>query len=346
VKVAILNTQVPFVQGGAELHAENLRHHLREFGHEAEIVAIPFKWYPPEKILDNMLACRLMDITESCGDKIDLAIGLRFPAYLIPHPNKVLWILHQHRSAYDLWPTNLCDLKHFANGKMVRDAIHTADRALIPEAKEVFTNSGNVTRRLKQYCDIDSRPLYHPPPNAEAFFTEKYEPYFFFPSRLNATKRQELVLEALAKTKNVVVYFSGTSSDPGYDKALEKKAAQLGINDRVRWLGHLSESDKRKHYANCLAVLFPPLDEDYGYITLEAMLSKKAVITMSDSGGPLEFITHKINGWVAPDCEGLAEAMASAWSNPKECQDMGQNGYESYIAKNITWQHVIESLTS
>jgi len=94
---------VPFIRGGAEVHAEGLRNALCEFGHKAEILAIPFKWYPPEKILDHMLACRLMDISEVAGTPVDLVVGLKFPAYLISHPNKVLWILHQHRTAYELW---------------------------------------------------------------------------------------------------------------------------------------------------------------------------------------------------------------------------------------------------
>ena len=99
-------------------------------GHEAEILAIPFKWYPPEKILDHMLACRLLDVSEVAGTRVDRLIGLRFPAYLIPHPNKVLWILHQHRTAYELWDHPLSDLVYYPNGSQVRDAIEQADRKL------------------------------------------------------------------------------------------------------------------------------------------------------------------------------------------------------------------------
>src|SRR5207245_1067089 len=97
-----------------------------------------------------MLACRLMDLTESDGVKIDLLIGLKYPAYLIPHPRKVLWILHQHRPAYDLWEHSLGDLANHSRGKEVRDAIWQADRQVFGEAKKIFANSQNVARRLKQ----------------------------------------------------------------------------------------------------------------------------------------------------------------------------------------------------
>src|SRR5205823_9782786 len=87
MRVVIATVQVPFIRGGAELHAEVLREALLAAGHQAEIVAVPFKWYPAQTILDHMLACRLFDLSEVAGTRVDLLIGLRFPAYLIPHPN-------------------------------------------------------------------------------------------------------------------------------------------------------------------------------------------------------------------------------------------------------------------
>src|SRR5919108_6065289 len=123
MKILITTVQVPFIRGGAEILAEGLRDALRSEGHEAEIVAIPFKWYPPERILDQMLACRLLDLTGSAGTPVDRLMGLKFPAYLLSHPNKVLWILHQHRPAYDLWGRCGGDLNHFPSGTQIRDAI-------------------------------------------------------------------------------------------------------------------------------------------------------------------------------------------------------------------------------
>src|SRR5438270_5136756 len=102
MRVLIATVQVPFVRGGAELLAEGLRDALQRAGHQAEIASIPFKWYPPDRILDAMLAARLVDVTESCGSAIDTVIGLKFPAYYMQHPRKTLWVLHQYRAAYDL----------------------------------------------------------------------------------------------------------------------------------------------------------------------------------------------------------------------------------------------------
>src|SRR5687767_13660579 len=128
MRVLIATVQVPFIRGGAEILAEGLRDALRSEGHQAEIASVPFKWYPPERILDHMLSCRLLDLTESTGTKVDRVIGLKFPAYLIPHPRKALWLLHQHRTAYDLWDHPFGDLIHFPNGAQIRDAIQASDK--------------------------------------------------------------------------------------------------------------------------------------------------------------------------------------------------------------------------
>ena len=170
MRVLIATVQVPFVRGGAEILASGLEQALRAAGHDSEIVAIPFKWYPPERILDHMLACRLLDLTESCGNRVDRVIALKFPAYLIPHPDKVAWLLHQHRTAYELWAHELGDLIRYPNGTAVRDAIRQADQRHLGEAKAVLTISANVSQRLKRFCNIDSEPLYHPPRDAERFY--------------------------------------------------------------------------------------------------------------------------------------------------------------------------------
>jgi len=346
MRILVATVQVPFIRGGAEIHAEGLRDALRGAGHEAEILAIPFKWYPPEKILDHILACRLLDVSEVAGTPVDRVIGLRFPAYLIPHPNKVLWILHQHRTAYELWDHALSDLVYYANGSQVRDAIEQADRSLIPEARAVFANSQNVANRLKRFCDLDSTPLYHPPPNAEKFYTAGAEDYLFFPSRLCIPKRQELALEALARTRNPVrLCFAGTSDHPDYSDKLQSLARKHKVQKRVEWLGSISEEEKHLRYASALAVVYPPIDEDYGYVTLEAMLASKPVITCSDSGGPLEFITNQTTGLITdPTPEALAAAFDFVWENRAQAATWGQAARRHYESLDLSWSNVIRKL--
>jgi glycosyltransferase involved in cell wall biosynthesis len=347
MRILIATTHVPFIRGGAEAHAEGLRDALVAAGHEAEIVNIPFKWYPPERILDHLLACRLLDFTEVAGMKVDRVIGLKFPAYLVPHLNKVVWILHQHRTAYELWDHPLGDLIYQPNGLQVRDAIRQADTNLLPEAKRLYANSANVARRLKTYCQLDAEPLYHPPPNAGKFYCADAEDYLFFPSRLCAPKRQKLVLEALAHTREPVrVRFAGAPDHPDFEKELLALTRKLKLTQRVEWLGAISEDEKIEQYARALGVVYPPVDEDYGYVTLEAMLSSKPLVTCTDSGGPLEFVRPGEDGLVAePTPKKLAAALDALWQNRAQARQWGVAGRDLYASLDIAWPHVVRELT-
>lgn len=346
MRIVIATVQIPFVSGGAEAHAAGLKSALVRGGHEAEIVTVPFNPAVPERIADQMLACRLLDLTEIHGTRVDRLIGLKFPAYLIPHPNKVVWVLHQHRAAYDLWDYPFEELSASPRGVMVREAIRRGDQ-LLGEAKAVFANSKNIANRLGHYCGINATPLYHPPPHADKFFcADRTDDYFFFPSRFSASKRQSLVLEALALTRErVKIRFAGVADSAEYGKRLRQLASKLGVEARVEWLGQITEEEKRENYARAIAVIFPPVDEDYGYITLEGMLSSKAVVTCTDSGGPLEFVSPRKTGLVTkPTAAALAEALDELWQDRSLAAKLGRAGRESYERLGLSWTEVVKKL--
>ncbi len=157
MKVAVVNNQAPFVRGGAELLAEWLRDKLREYGHEAEVVRIPFKWSPATKIVDHMLAARLVRLSGA-----DRVVALKFPAYFVPHENKVLWLLHQFRQAYELWGTPYQDIPNSPTGHRVRESIIRADRSFLSEAKRIYTNSEIVGHRFARTRGLSRRSSIRP----------------------------------------------------------------------------------------------------------------------------------------------------------------------------------------
>lgn len=346
MRIAILTTQCPFVIGGAELHAASLVRVLREAGHEAEIVSMPFKWYPSATILDHMLAARSMDVSEFNGVRIDLAICLKFPAYLMRHPNKTFWILHQHRQAYDMWDSGQTDLFNDADGQLVRDAIREADNIELGGATRIFANSANVAKRLRLYNNIVAEPLYHPPPLADRLHTGDYGSYFYYPSRISPSKRQEFVLRSLARSNaNVRVVFSGAPDNADYGQSLRKLAQDLGVATRVEWRGFVSEAEMLELYAGARGVIFTPQDEDLGYIVFEAMLAGKPVITVSDAGEPAAIVRNNVEGCVvAPDHAEFADAMARLSSSAELARTMGMAGLERYHALGISWDKVIARL--
>lgn len=346
MRVLVATVKVPFVFGGAEIHARALERALVEAGHEAEIVEIPFRWYPPEQMLDHLLAARLLDLTQANGVPVDRVIGLKFPAYHVRHPHKVLWVLHQHRTLYDLWETPDADLAYYPQGADVRHSLVGIERQLLHEARALFANSRNVARRMEKFSGHTAAPLYHPPQDAESFFGASAKDYLFYPSRLCGLKRQKLVIQALAHTKEPVkVRFAGKPDHPDYLRELQTLARELGVDRRIEWLGRISDEEKRQQYAHSRGVVFPPLDEDYGYITLEAMLSHKPVVTCRDSGGPLEFVVDRETGYVADSNPAdLARQMDALWADPTGAERMGEAARVRYDALRINWPHVIEQL--
>lgn len=346
MRILIVTTHVPFVNGGAETHARSLCTALEKRGHEAEIARIPFKWYPPQRIHEHILSCRLLDLQESNGVPIDKVIGLKFPAYHVRHPNKSLWILHQFRTAFEMWGTEHCDLSPDPEGKVIRDSIDSVERALLPEARSIFANSKTVADRLKTHCGIEVPPLYHPPENAEAFEAGPLGDYLYFPSRINKWKRQDLALEALACTKREVkIRFSGLADEPAYFDYLKEKAKRLGVERRVQFLGRIAFPEMVAQYRGCRGVLFIPEQEDYGYVTLEGMLSSKAIITCADSGGPTEFVENGKEGFTSEATpEAVARSMDALWESDSFAHEAGKRSLTKYKELNITWDHVVDSL--
>jgi glycosyltransferase involved in cell wall biosynthesis len=344
MRVAICTVQVPFVRGGAEACVEGLHHAILKNGHEAEIISIPFKWYPPVEIIRQMLIWELLDLTEASGKTIDLVIALKFPAYLVTHPNKVVWLIHQHRQAYDLWGTEYGDLRG-EEGSRVREIIHQADSRALREARRVFTISQNVSARLLKYNMISSEPLYPPVRNRERFSCDKYGDYIFCPGRLEALKRQKLLIEAMALVRsgaNCLIAGVG-----GQESELRHLCDRQGVAGKVKIISPATDAQIADFYANALAVFFGPFQEDYGFVTVESLYSRKPVITLTDSGGPLEFIQDGVNGMVvSPNPEAIAKAIDTLFNDRAQARTMGERGYQAADKMRMEWPRVVRNLLS
>ncbi|HEX2345332.1 MAG TPA: hypothetical protein VHI12_01990, partial [Gaiellaceae bacterium] len=102
MRIAVCAPQVLFERGGTEILAESLAEQLRRRDHEVEEIRLPFKWYPGAAALREALQWRLLDLDQTHSTPVDLVIATKFPSYAIRHPNKVVWLVHQFRQAYEL----------------------------------------------------------------------------------------------------------------------------------------------------------------------------------------------------------------------------------------------------
>lgn len=339
--VVVCEAQVPFVEGGAEFHVRELVRQLRVHGYETALVSVPFKWYPKEEILAHAAAWRLLDLSESNGRRIDLAIGSKFPSYFVRHPNKVAWLIHQYRAAYELCGTPYSDFAHVERDVGLRDRLMRLDRQMLGECRRVYTNARNTAARLEKFNGVAAEPLYHPPRLAERLRGGPYGDYVLSVGRIESVKRADLAVAAMKHVDRpirLVVAGDGTQR-----AAAERMAVEAGIADRVEFLGTVGDEDLIELYAGALGVVYAPYDEDYGYVTLEAFLARKPVITAADSGGPTEFVADDLNGAICdPTPECIGAAINRLASDRRRAAAFGDAGFER--ARTVTWDGVIEKL--
>ena len=348
MRIAIATTQTPYVTGGAEHLAKNLLHACQKNGHQVEIITHPFSDLTPTTVKKSIAKWSQDDLSLWGSKQPDLVICLKFPAFYIPHDCKIMWTLHQHRSMYDLWDhMEEQGHQHSAEEKTLRRKVVALDNENFNTALQNFTISKTVSNRLLHYNNIASTPLYHPPALADLFHqnnnSAEIGDFIFAPSRYEPLKRQHLLLEALRiTTQPVKAVLSGQGSN---EQHLRNFIIHHGLGDRVVIHNQLSQTEMVAHYKNSLAVFFAPYDEDYGYVTLEAMLAKKATITCYDSGGTNEFVVHEQTGFIeSPSPELLAARLDELYLDKNRAKSMGENAYQHYRSFSLNWDNVINNL--
>lgn len=343
MKVLIVNNMAPFVWGGAEELAANLEKNLKLAGHDAEVLRLPFQWEPAARIPSQMLLVRAMELWN-----VDHVIGLKFPAYLIRHPKKTLWLLHQYRQAYDLFDAGQTNLPPGAEGEQLRTLIRNADNQSFAESRHIFTNSELTRQRLAKYNGFDAEVLLPPINDPDLFAGGAAGNYIFAGGRINGMKRQFLLLEAMrhasAATRLII---AGPPDGPEDAARLVDAVARLGLSDRVKLdLRFLPRETYADYLKGAAAVAYLPFDEDsLGYVTMEAALAGKALITVSDSGGILGLVKHGETGWVTePNGAALAEAMSAVFADRQKTIDYGSAARELWLSLGINWANTVERL--
>ena len=339
--ILVCEAQVPFVTGGAEAHVRQLVDALRARGYDAELVSVPFTWNPKQEILAHAAAWRLLNLNESNGRRIDRIIATKFPTYFARHDHKVAWLIHQHRAAYELCGTMYSDFGHVEQDVGLRERLIRLDTEMLGECRRIFANARNTAARLARFNGLHAEPLYHPPRLAHRLESGPYGDYVVSVGRLETVKRVDLIVGAMASVPEPVRL--AIAGDGSQRANLERLCETLGLQHRVSFLGTIGDEALVSLYRDALAVVYPPFDEDFGYVTLEGFLAQRPVITCRDSGGPTEFVVHGENGLVCePSAEAIGAAIATLAADRRSAAAMGSAGHET--ASRITWDGVIEKL--
>lgn len=340
--ICVVTSSPPFAEGGHLVMARELVRALREEGHETGLVITPQNRFGQQG--SAYLAAWCTDVQLAHEEKkVDQVISLRFPGYAVQHPNHVLWLNHRMREYYDLWDDFSSHLtwKQGIKERARRALLHGVDNYLLNRMKRRFVISATVQARLRRFGGIQSDVLYPPPPRRD-YRHDSYGNYLFGVSRLAPLKRFDLVLKALAEpiaaTIKCVIAGEGAELEN-----LRRLTSHLDIADRVQFVGRLNDAEMIDHFARCRAVIFPPFNEDYGFVTVEAFMCGKPVITCRDSGGPSELVRDGESGFVTdPTPEALAEAMRRLIDDKNLAARMGEAG--ARMATALTWPDAVRRL--
>lgn len=224
-------------------------------------------------------------------------------------------------------------------GPLSRKVIHLLDNwSLHPNRISHFAAiSRNIAERKDYFPDRQRISVLHPPPRMSGYRCGS-DDYFFTMSRLDSPKRIDILVSAVrGMTHRVPFIIAGTGPE-------EARLQEIADGDPlIKFVGKVDDQQAIALYADALAVPFIPYDEDYGYITVEAMLSGKPVITTNDAGGPLEFVSHGQTGLVCdPTIEALTAQLDYAAAHRMEMRDLGRAG--RIRVSGISWKTVVDAL--
>ena len=331
--VLVCGAQKPFVTGGAEQAHDNLVAAFRAEGHQAELVRLPVAW-EKDRVFDAPLAWRMIPADA------DLVVATNFPSYYVRHPRKVVWLFHQHRGVYELADADFSDIGMDDPSFETQRRLAEWDTRVLGEARTLFTLSRTVADRLARFNGLTGVPLYHPPPLADRLSPGESGDYLFCATRLEHNKRPEKVLQAaLGSTRGVRAVVAGRGTLAG---RLDELAA-TGPSGQVELRGFVDDDELVDLYRHALGVLYAPVDEDYGYATLQAFLAGKPVITASDSGSVLEFVEDGVTGYVTDGSpQQLAAAADRLAADPEHAAAMGAEGRRR--VEGWDWSSVVTQL--
>ena len=312
----VISTKYPSWMIRHRNHVCYLLHRLRglydtyHFTHLPETVP----WDHPEMQGAKALAKRL----EQIGDS-DVAAAIDACKEFIastPHPAAL-----QFPGPFSRWLIHRLDALGLAPSRVVRYA----------------AISENVKGRRDYFPSGLPVSVLYPPTRMTGFHCDG-DQHLFTVSRLDGPKRIGLLVEAMRHVKaDIPLLIAGTGPD-------EERIKALAAGDpRIKFLGFVNDHQVIDYYANALAVPFVPYDEDYGLITIEAMMSGKPVLTLTDAGGPNEFVTNGETGFsVAPDPKALAEKIDYLCAHRSEAREMGKKARDKVAG--LTWERVVNGL--
>ncbi len=267
------------------------------------------------------------------------------PSHWIRNRNeRVLWYCHTPlRDAYDMYRFRMSMKKfyqkpvHYLGIKVVR----RMDRKVVNKIERIVANSQNTKGRIEKYLGRSDARVLGGGIDYQKYRNRGDEHYFLYPSRISPNKNQEFAIRAFeefSKKKKgyKLILMGAVSKDAFYQDYYRRIEGMAKGRKDISIMANVGEDEFRDAYSRATAVLYPPINEDYGLVPLEAMASSKPVIALNQ-GGPRETVIDGKTGYLVSDEHSMCNAMLKISEEPDIASMIGENG-RKHVIKNYSWR--------
>lgn len=326
MRIVIATTFRPFAPG-PDLAAP-LRDELTARGFDTDLVRLPFDpdWSAAQ---EQIAAFRLLDLRESCGNRIDRLIAVHYPSFALRHPNKVAWFTPPSPGGR----ADSADRHHL-------DSLWRSDGLFLRECRGVFTTTWAAADRIRKRHRVEPLGVLYPPlPSKHPFRPGPFGDHLLCVVDRSDTLAVEAAALADPDVRVVVV---------GEAAAARAWVEARGPADRVTFAGPVGDERRAELLAgSCGLVRLGTADDPFGAAAVEAFHAHKPVLTVSGVGGALEQVRDGLNGLVChPTAAAVGAGMTRLWRGRAEGEQMGQAGHATLARANIHWDVVVRGLTT
>jgi glycosyltransferase involved in cell wall biosynthesis len=317
---------------------------------DVEVIGRPFlsKMLPYGRVMQG-LNYGMSFYNLKVGEDYDLINAHVAPSHWIRNKNpRVLWYCHTPlREVYDLYRYRMSLRRSYKKPIYIAGArfVRGIDSKVCKKIEFVFANSRNTEQRLSKYLDINNATVLGGGVDYEKYYNGGDDRYFFYPSRISPNKRQEYVIKAFSefkkRHKGYKLVIAGAVSQDRSHQEYYKQILELAKRTKdVKIIENIGEDQMIMHYSRATAVLYAPMNEDYGLVPLEAQASSKVIIAVNE-GGPRETVKEFKTGFLVNSEEEMAEKMIYVVEHPSVADDMGKAGAER-VRKEYSWGRFFE----
>jgi len=336
MKIALLSASAPLSRDACHSVIDALATRLQQNGHKVEMIYIPFE-NNADSFLDQMLSFRLINLASI----VDRLITFQPPSYVVPHPNKVVWLTHHAPISCEASGLGNQQLANTTSWHGIMTRLMHADLVGLGEARAVFAGSRAINEKLKSVGQLASEVLYPPVDRPERFRNSGYGDQIVAIAGGANAREQLLVVDAMRQVRTPVCLCLCGGEQEFSNEVLEA-VARVEPGRIILRSGGLSE----ELLENALALNYLPSNTTFhDYSVLEAACASKPSIVFADSDWSRDFISDGETGLIVDATpQAVAKTFDMLWGDRAAARRLGESAHAEVITSVSGWDAIMAKL--